>query len=266
MAQELTTRPVAALPAVDTADPASMLLLPDWLASQIAAVSDLGAGRTEVDPVTRQIVARVPTIPESRMPTGAQRRAIATRIAELQAATEIGPVEETLAALGDLIQEYAPSRLDDRTVSIKAEAYLDAVEDLPAWSVRAAIRRWRRGEVSADPTTLDFAPKPARLRAIADRMVKVARGQAIRLQRVLDAQPERPLSDEQRAEVSRKLAAPFSAATSGPAVEPAGTISAERRAALDDLEERRLRRERTEQGGPLVAELADAPPSHEAAE
>ncbi|CAO4171096.1 hypothetical protein AFFFEF_01708 [Methylorubrum extorquens] len=247
MAQDLTTRSAAALPAIDTADPASMLLLPDWLASSIAAVSDLGAGRTEVDPVTRQITARVATIPASRMPTGPQRTAIARRIADLQAAIEPGPVEETIGVLGDLIQEYAPSRLDDRTVSIKAEAYLDAVEDLPAWTVRAAVRRWRRGEVSADPATLDFAPKPARLRGIAERMVLVARGQAARLQRVLDAKPEERITDAQMAANSEKLTGLIAKTVDGPVIEPQGVISAERRAALADLEERRKRREAAEQ-------------------
>jgi len=249
MAQDLTTRSAAALPAIDTADPASMLLLPDWLASQLAAVSDLGAGRTEVDPVTRQITARVATIPASRMPTGPQRTAIARRIADLQAAIEPGPVEETIGVLGDLIQEYAPSRLDDRTVSIKAEAYLDAVEDLPAWTVRAAVRRWRRGEVSADPATLDFAPKPARLRGIAERMVLVARGQAARLQRVLDAKPEERITDAQMAANSEKLTGLIAKTADGPVIEPQGAISAERRAALADLEERRKRREAAEREG-----------------
>lgn len=233
-----------------------MLLLPDWLASQLAAVSDLGAGRTEVDPVTRQITARVATIPASRMPTGPQRTAIARRIADLQAATEAGPVGETIAALGDLIQEYAPTRLDDRTVSIKAEAYLDAVEDLPAWTIRAAIRRWRRGEVSADPATLDFAPKPARLRAIAERMVLVARGQAARLQRVLDAKPEERITDAQMAANSEKLSGLIAKTADGPVIEPQGAISAERRAALADLEERRKRREAAEREAAAAQEQA----------
>ena len=153
--------------------------------------------------------------------------------------------------LGDLIQEYAPSRLDDRTVSIKAEAYLDAVEDLPAWTIRAAIRRWRRGEVSADPATLDFAPKPARLRGIAERMVLVARGQAARLQRVLDAKPEERITDQQMAANSARLTGLIAKTADGPVVEPAGTETAERLAALADLEERRKRRE--------AAEREDAP-------
>ncbi|ARO53945.1 hypothetical protein B2G69_07130 [Methylorubrum zatmanii] len=183
------------------------------------------------------------------MPTGPQRTAIARRIAGLQAAIEPGPVEETIGVLGDLIQEYAPSRLDDRTVSIKAEAYLDAVEDLPAWTVRAAVRRWRRGEVSADPATLDFAPKPARLRGIAERMVLVARGQAARLQRVLDAKPEERITDAQMAANSEKLTGLIAKTADGPVIEPQGATSAERRAALADLEERRKRREAAEREG-----------------
>ena len=248
MAQDLQTSSPVSLPAVDTSDPASMLLLPAWLSSQVAEVSDLGHGRTEIDPATRQIVARVPTIPKSKMPNGAQRAAIALRITELQRAVQPGPVEETIGVLGDLIQEYAPQRLDPRTVSIKAEAYLDAVEDLPAWTIRAAIRRWRRGEVSADPATLDFAPKPARLRSIAERMVLVARGQAARLQRVLDAKPEERITDAQMAENSEKLSGLIAKTADGPVIEPQGAISAERRAALADLEERRKRREAAERG------------------
>ncbi|KQO88915.1 hypothetical protein ASF33_20110 [Methylobacterium sp. Leaf92] len=256
MAQDLQTSSPANLPTVDTSDPASMLLLPAWLSSQVAEVSDLGHGRTEIDPKTRQIVARVPTIPKSKMPNGAQRAAIALRITELQRAVQPGPVEETISYLGDLIQEYAPQRLDPRTVSIKAEAYLDAVEDLPAWTIRAAIRRWRRNEVDAPAAALEFAPKPGRLRDIARRIVLVAEGQAARLQRVLDAKPEEPITDAQMAANSEKLTGLIAKTADGPMIEPQGAVSAERLAALADLEERRKRREVSEREGAASQERA----------
>lgn len=215
MAHELQTSSAAALPAVDLREPSTLLLLPAWLELQIAAVSDLGAGRTIVDTTTGKITGRVATIPASKMPTGPQRQAIAQRIAELQDAARPGPTKRTLAMLGELINEHAPSRLDEETVSIKAEAYLDALEDLPAWAVREAIRRWRRGEVNADAKDLDFAPKPPRLRRIAQAIAAVPVGQALRLQRILDAEPEKPLTDAQReenqaryGEVLKQLAAP----------------------------------------------------------
>lgn len=141
------------------------------------------------------------------MPTGPQRQAISQRIAELERACRPGPAEKTLSYLAELITEYAPARIDAETVSIKADAYLDAVEDLPAWAVREAIRRWRRGEVSGDPQDLNFAPKPARLRRIASTIAQAASGQALRLQRILDAEPEDERSDDERAAMSRQIAA-----------------------------------------------------------
>lgn len=227
MARELQTSSPVALPAIDLREPSTLLLLPAWLESQIAAVSDLGAGRTIVDPLTRQITGRVATIPASKMPTGAQRRAIEQRVADLEAASRPGPVNRTLAILGELINEHAASRLDDETVSIKAEAYLDAVEDLPSWAVREAVRRWRRGEVSADPKDLDFAPKPARLRRIAQAIATVPVGQAQRLRRILDAEPEEPVSEAQAAENQRRYAEALKEA-GVPDVQPAGSEAAER--------------------------------------
>lgn len=182
-----------------------MLLLPAWLGSQIAAVSDLGAGRTEVDRTTGQISRRVATIPRSKMPTGPQRVAIERRISELRRADRPGPEAEILAHVGDLILEYATARMDDRQVAAKAGAYLDVLYDVPAWAVREAIIRWRRGPEGVDEQALDFAPRPHRLRAMAERIVMVARGQADRLQRILDAEPEDEPSEAQREANQRKL-------------------------------------------------------------
>lgn len=242
MAQDLTTSSPAALPAVDVREPAALLLLPRWLGEQVATVSDLGAGRTEVDPKTGAIVRRVATIPASKMPTGPQRLAIAQRIEELHAASRPGPLQKTLQYIGQLVAEHAPARLDEDTAAVKIDAYEDAVGDLPAWAIREAIRRWRRGEVSASPEDLKFAPKPAKLRAVAQGIAAVATGQAIRLQRILDAEPAEELTDAQRAEMQRRLAGLPVKIDVTPAPEPRGPISADRQAALDDLKRREERR------------------------
>lgn len=230
MGQDLTTSSTAALPALDVADPASMLLLPDWLVSQIGAVSDLGAGRTVVDRTTREITARVPTIPRSKMPTGAQRAAIERRITELRRAERPGPESEILAHVGDLILEYATSRMDDRQVAAKAGAYLDALADVPAWAVREAIVRWRCGPDGVDPQALDFAPKPHRLKAMAERIALVARGQASRLQRILDAEAEDEITEAEREANQRSLNALLEHAGE-PFTATEGTDVAERRRA-----------------------------------
>lgn len=179
------------------------------------------------------------------MPTGPQRLAIAQRIEELHAASRPGPLQKTLQYIGQLVAEHAPARLDEDTAAVKIDAYEDAVGDLPAWAIREAIRRWRRGEVSgATADDLRFAPKPAKLRDIARGIAAVATGQAIRLQRILDAEPAEELTDAQRAEMQRRLAA-----ETAPAIARAeaglaqvATISADRQAALDDLKRREERR------------------------
>lgn len=198
MAREIVTVTETKLPAVDTRQPASMVLLPPWLATQIALVSDPGYGRTIIDPVTKEIRGQVATMPASKMPTGSQREAIARRIEELEAAGRPGPARNTLAILGELVQEYAPARVEADVADVKVGAYLDAVEDLPAWAVREAVRRWRRGEGGGDSRDYDFAPRPARLRAIAGGIAAVATGQAMRLRRILEAEAEVAMTDEQR--------------------------------------------------------------------
>jgi hypothetical protein len=237
MRQDLTTSSTAALPTVDVREPGSLLLLPRWLNEQVAAISDLGAGRTVVDPKTGAVTARVTTIPKSKMPTGPQRLAIQQRIEELHAAARPGPLPKTLQYVGQLVSEHAPSRLDEETASIKIDAYEDAVGDLPAWAVREAIRRWRRGEVSASADDLKFAPKPAQLRRIAQSVAAVATGQALRLQRILDAEPEEELSEAERAANQRRLAALIPDMRAG--VEPErpseAHVSAERLAVAEHL-------------------------------
>jgi hypothetical protein len=172
------------------------------------------------------------------MPTGAQRVAIAQRITELQQALWPGPEDATLMHLGDLIKEYAASRIDADTVAIKASAYLDAVGDLPAWAVREAIRRWRRGEVDADAQALEFAPRPAKLKAIAERIVMVAKGQANRLQRILDAEPHEDLTPAQMQANSQRTQALLADLTRSENRTPeAGTAHSDRLQALSQLRE-----------------------------
>lgn len=147
-----------------------------------------------------------------------------------------GPVARTLSIIGQLVTEYAPARLDEDTAAVKVDAYEDAVGDLPAWAIREAVRRWRRGEVSGDARDLDFAPKPARLRRIAQSIAATATGQAIRLQRILDAEAEEPVSDAVRAENAKRadaLVRQLSSPAGGP--DDRAEREAENRARADRL-------------------------------
>lgn len=155
-------------------------------------------------------------------------------------------MQTTLTILGELVNEHAPSRLDDDTADIKIGAYLDAVGDLPAWTIREAVRRWRRGDVSGDRKDLDFAPKPARLRRIAEGIRMVASGQAMRLQRILDAEPEDAPSEEQLKANAERMAGLLAKLNDREPEPPAPVDQAARAAAnahLSELEARRAKRE-----------------------
>lgn len=172
------------------------------------------------------------------MPTGPQRAAIAQRIEELHAASMPGPLSSTLAIIGSIVSRNSAARQDEDLASIEIEAYRDALDDLPAWTVREALRRWRRGEVDGNKRDLDFAPKEHRLREIALMVEASVRGQIIRLQRILEAEPDDSLTAAQRAETVKK-ARDACMARPGEAAEPAGEVEHEREAAQRDLMRRR---------------------------
>lgn len=206
MSRDLTTSQPVRLPSVDVREPSAMLCLPVWLTQQLGAVSDLGEGRVILGP-NREVLRAVATIPASLMPTGPQRQAIAQRIAELHEAQRPGPMQQTVAIIAGLLDEHATGRTDSTQAGAKTDAYLDALEDLPAWAVREALRRWRRAEVEGvDARDFDFAPKPPRLRKIALGIVNMARGQALRLQRILDAEPIERLTEAEEAHIAKALA------------------------------------------------------------
>jgi hypothetical protein len=59
------------------------------------------------------------------------------------------------------------------------EAYKDALDDVPVWALREAMRRWHRGECGKDtdgePFVYRFAPRPAQIRHIANGIASLER-------------------------------------------------------------------------------------------
>ena len=61
-------------------------------------------------------------------------------------------------------------RLDRQSSDAATEDYLDALEDVPAWSVREALRKWNRGEsppLDAKPHDFNWRPEPPTLRRLS---------------------------------------------------------------------------------------------------
>ena len=75
-----------------------------------------------------------------------------------------------------------------------------ALEDVPAWAVAAAGRRWIRGEVAVldDKPNLSFPPSPPQLRALAVDEWSKARAALWRYRRLLAGKTERVVPLEER--------------------------------------------------------------------
>jgi len=87
----------------------------------------------------------------------------------------------------------------------KIGLFVEALEGLPLWALKAASLKWRRGEV---PGNAAFAPSAGELRRVADGLTLPHRAAIAKLNRVLSAQPLR--SEEMPPEVKSRIAAKFS--------------------------------------------------------
>lgn len=82
-----------------------------------------------------------------------------------------------------------PSEL---VAAAKIEMYADAIEDLPAWAIDLAIKRWARGECPSDiqeNPRFDFPPAPAVLRMLALLVMGTIRSNQLKLECLLAAVP-----------------------------------------------------------------------------
>jgi hypothetical protein len=101
--------------------------------------------------------------------TAEDRARIKARLADLRgvAVTEPGAGRnEKLAAIARLLLAYPVSNASQESGVARGGAYLDALDDIPAWAIADAVRRWNRGE-AGDGLNYTFAPAPAILRKVA---------------------------------------------------------------------------------------------------
>jgi hypothetical protein len=99
-------------------------------------------------------------------------------------------------------------KLDKASSDQLTEEYLDAIEDLPAWAVREALRKWNRGDsvrLDGKPHNFEWRPAPPTLRRLAVHEVATLNGRIVNLQKLLDAVPLVEYSDEHRANMLKRL-------------------------------------------------------------
>ena len=185
--------------------------LPEWVASRVGSMKD------ECQPtLTDGKYRTVPTIPANLILGPAERVEVERHIAELDALCKQTPIDgdkweaATLIVLTQLMLALPSSQQNEAGAEASGEAFQAALDDLPTWSVAAAVRRWYRGDCGENergqPYDYHWRPAPAELRRIA--LVEKWRVQqrAQPLRKLLAAEPLIEFSDEHCAQMRARLA------------------------------------------------------------
>jgi len=194
-------------------NPAQLPSLPGWLLQRSGA---LGSA-TQPDETGRH--REMTILPRSLILNSSERAEVQRHIDALSRFTsleEMITIRETTisnaAAHATMIAGIllkGGKRMDQQSSDQSTEDYLDAIEDLPAWSVREAIRRWNRAEsIQLDPKKphdFNWRPEPPTLRRLALHELAGVKGRLIGLQKLLDAVPLVEYSDEHRKSMIERL-------------------------------------------------------------
>jgi hypothetical protein len=148
----------------------------------------------------------MPTLPRSSILSGAEREEIERHLQELDALLGPTPLDDPdveglmLLDLTKMVLSMPSAGQNPASSEARGEAYLEALEDLPLWAVRAAIRRWRRGDAGkserGEPYDYRWLPAPAELRRIANLELWRVKDRASQLRRLLRAEPAIEFSEE----------------------------------------------------------------------
>jgi hypothetical protein len=168
--------------------------LPAWVALRTASV------RSEVqpDPETRKW-RRTPTLPSSLILNAAERDELESHIRELEALCKPTPGSSPdaegamLIDLTRMMLALSGPRQSEASAESRGEAYMVALDDLPPWAVRSAIRRWYRGDAGlnerGEPFDYRWCPAPADLRKVAMHELWRVKARIVTLRTLLTAEP-----------------------------------------------------------------------------
>jgi hypothetical protein len=160
-------------------------------------------------------------LPKSLILSSSERAEVQRHICELDRFTKLDQpfkLRDTImkneAALSVMVAGLllkSGQKLDQAASDVLTEDYLDALEDLPAWAVREALRKWNRAEsVQIDPKRshdFSWAPKPPILRRLAEYELASLKGRIHSWQNLLRAVPLIEFSEEHHQTMIHRLAA-----------------------------------------------------------
>lgn len=200
------------------ANPARLPSWPVWLQQRSDAVASVP--QTDQAGKCREML----TLPANLILNSAERRMVEAHRSELARFLDLDQPftlrEQVLTndqahgvMIAGLLIKGGGIKLDKAASDQLTEDYLDAIEDLPAWSVREALRKWNRGESPRldpkKPHDFNWRPAPPTLRNLAYLELWSVKSRIQALEKVLNAVPLIEFSDEYRAEMLEKLQALF---------------------------------------------------------
>ena len=194
-------------------NPAQLPSLPAWLQQRSAVLG------SAPQPDETGKYREVPILPKDLILNSSEAAEVRSHIAELSRFTRLDQlitIRETVmtndTAIGvivaGLLIKGGGIKLDKGSADALTEDYLDALEDIPAWSVREAVRKWNRGESVAlygKRHDFNWKPTPPTLRRLAQHELAAVKGRMIYLQRLCDAKPMIEFSDEHRKNMLERL-------------------------------------------------------------
>ena len=177
----------------DLKRPERMPSLPAWVASRSAALA------TNLQPDARGTFRDMVTLPAGTELTNAEITAIVNHLNSLRSLLDQTPERsqdaeaETLVLVTKMLLVLPSQRTSEAGAEAKGEAYMDALDDVPSWAVRAGLRNWHRSNCGLDargkPYEYTFAPVPSTLRRIALAAISPVYERMIELQRLVNAVP-----------------------------------------------------------------------------
>jgi len=84
-----------------------------------------------------------------------------------------GDNKARLAIVAQMLLAYPMPNASERTGKARAEAYLDALGDIPPFAIVEAVKLWNRGEAGDHDYT--WAPAPAVLRKVCQKIIEPLR-------------------------------------------------------------------------------------------
>jgi hypothetical protein len=199
------------IPLPDLSRGVVMRSLPAWLASRVASLTN----ERQPDPVTGKH-RTVPTLPANSTLAPAERDAVEQHVCALERMCAQCPLtdrkaeEAMLLTVGKLMWALPCSTQNEDSAEARGSAFMEALDDVPAWAVDAARRRWYRGDCGKNSQGLPFdchwQPAPADLRKVALLELWRVRERINVLKDVLIAEPLIEFTDEHRAAMRARLA------------------------------------------------------------